>query len=216
MLQTALALNPPATDPDVPATDPDVPALVVFGLGTDGKPRASWYAKEDGSAAKAAARKMDVRVLAVTSAEKTALALRVPKGRIFSSGKAFMPLIQREVFDGLEKLAPADKPKLKLVASSSGDSKGAEPASKDDEKLSDATKNAGTTLPPDWAHISGNSLVLAYSVDDEAWFEAVVVGAGMNGSFTLRWRDYPDEPEITCKRHELALMFPSKDAAAGA
>ena len=120
MLQTALALNPPATDPDVPA-------VVVFGLGTDGKPRASWFAKDDGAAAKAAARKMEVRVLTVTSAEKSALALRVPKGRIFSSGKAFMPLIQREVYDGLNKLAPAEKPKLKIVASSSsGDGKAGE------------------------------------------------------------------------------------------
>ena len=209
MLQTALALNPPATDPDVPA-------VVVFGLGADNKPRASWFAKEDGSAAKAAARMMEVRVLTMTSAEKTALALRVPKGRIFSSGKAFMPLIQREVYDGLNKLAPAEKPKLKIVASSSGDGKAGESSAKDDGKLSDAAKNAGTSLPADWAHITGNSLVLAYSPDDEAWFEAVVVGAGMNGSFTLKWRDYPDEPTITCKRHELALMFPSKDAAAGA
>jgi len=209
MPQTALALNPPAVDSDMPA-------VVVFGLGTDGKPRASWFARDDGSAAKAAARMMELRVLAVTSAEKHALALRVPKGRIFASGKAFMPLVQREVYDGLDRLAPAPKPKLKLVASSSGDSKAGESSSKDDGKLSDATKNAGTSLPPDWAHITGNSLVLAYSPDDEAWFEAVVVGAGMNGSFTLRWRDFPDEPTITCKRHELALMFPTKDAAAGA
>ena len=209
MLQTALALNPPATDPDVPA-------VVVFGLGTDGKPRASWFAKDDGAAAKAAARKMEVRVLTVTSAEKTALALRVPKGRIFSSGKAFMPLIQREVYDGLNKLAPSDKPKLKIVASSSGDGKAGESSAKDDGKLSEAAKNAGTSLPTDWAHITGNSLVLAYSPDDEAWFEAVVIGTGMGGSFTLKWRDYPDDPTITCKRHELALMFPTKDAAAGA
>lgn len=205
MPQTALALNPPAAAAETPN-------VVVFGLGTDNKPRASWFAKENSSAAKLAARVMEARTLAVTSAEKHALALRVPKGRIFASGKAFMPLIQKEVYQALDKLAPVHKPKLKLVASS-GDAKSGASAGKDDGHLSDATKNAGTTMPPDWAHITGNSLVLAYSPEDEAWFEAVVEEAGLNSTFTLRWRDYPNEPRITRKRHELALMFPTKEAA---
>jgi hypothetical protein len=69
-------------------------------------------------------------------------------------------------------------------------------------------------LPPDWAHIGVGHTVLAHSIEDEAWFEAIVVEARADGLFTLKWRDYQDQPAFQRRRHFLALLFPNAAATA--
>lgn len=183
---------------------PVTPAIVLIGQ-QDNKPRGSWFGKADLADARKAARLAGLKMVSVRSANARELALRVPKGRIFSSGKAFTPLIQASVYDALLPLAanaPAPSSKrLKAQAGAEG-SGGSETLGKAGEADKDAI------LPKDWGSIGMGATVLAFSPDEEAWFEAIVTRADPNGKLTLRWRDYPDEPTILRQPHQLALLFP--------
>ena len=181
------------------------PAIILIGQ-QDNKPRGSWFAKTDLADARKAARLSGLKLVSVRSDKVRDLALRVPKGRIFSSGKAFTPLIQPSVYDALlphAANAPAGSTDKRIKAQAAGDAGGAAGQT----GAADATAQ-GTILPKDWGSIGMGATVLAYSPEDEAWFEAIVTRADPNGKLTLRWRDYPDEPTILRQPHQLALLFP--------
>lgn len=186
-----------------------LPAIVIIGKESGDRPRGSWFAREDAQAAKKAAQLSGLRTVSVRSGTVRELALRVPKGRIFSSGKAFTPLIQPSVYEGLLPHSAAAEPTsaLRVVASGGGDAAA--------DKKAGAATTAKTTekLPPDWAHIGNGCTVLAYSPEDEAWFDCVVTETKADGIFVLRWRDYPDEPVFQRRRYQLALKFPEGNAA---
>lgn len=181
------------------------PAIILIGQ-QDNKPRGSWFAKTDLADARKAARLSGLKLVSVRSDKLRDLALRVPKGRIFSSGKAFTPLIQPSVYDALlphAANAPAGSTSKRIKAQTGGEAGGA------------AGQTGGadvaaqdTILPKDWGSIGMGATVLAYSPEEEAWFEAIVTRADPNGKLTLRWRDYPDEPTILRQPHQLALLFP--------
>lgn len=155
---------------------------------------------------------MGLDAVTVKSPEIDALARRVPKGRFFSSGKAFTPLIQGKVYEQLLDHVPADQrgPKLTIVAG------GKTP---DGDKADDKAPAEGpapeipVTIPEDWTKIGMGSLILAEEGEGEGWYEAIVVELRPNDLFTLKWRDYPAEPTVVRHRTRLALMHPRPNAA---
>lgn len=190
----------------------DTPAIVLFGCEADGKPRGSWFASIDVKAAKEAAAMAGMRIAMVKPGELADLAQRVPKGRIFSSGKAFAPMIQKSVYEAL--LPHADKQpnkKLRLVATA-GSSGASEAATGEAKKASTADYVHVDKLPKDWGDFANGHTVLAYSPDDEAWFEAVIVQVLSKDRITLKWRDYSEEPAFDRQRHELGLLYPKNEA----
>lgn len=181
------------------------PAIILIGQ-QDNKPRGSWFAKTDVADARKAARLSGLKLVSVRSDKVRDLALLVPKGRIFSSGKAFTPLIQPSVYDALlphAANAPAGSTGKRIKAQAGGDAGG----TAGQTGGADASAQE-TILPKDWGSIGMGATVLAYSPEEEAWFEAIVTRADPNGKLTLRWRDYPDEPTILRQPHQLALLFP--------
>ena len=66
-------------------------------------------------------------------------------------------------------------------------------------------------VPGSWDAIKPGSLVLATTGPMEGWFESLVVATRADDRFLLRWRDWPDEPEFTRRREELALLHPATD-----
>ena len=61
--------------------------------------------------------------------------------------------------------------------------------------------------PQDFDEVGPGSLVLAWDEEVDAWYEAIVVLA-QGDHFWLRWRDYPSERQVQCRRDQLALLYP--------
>lgn len=192
--------------------DSDIPALVVFDRNGNEPPRGSWFDADSVAEAKAGAVAMGAQIIAVKGAEVMALANRVPKGRIFSSGKLFIPRIQKEVYEQLQGHVPEEdrKPQLELVASDEGKS--------EDDGASESSASGldlKGTLPSEWSKIGVGSLVLTRDIeeDDEAFYLAVVMGKAGPTSFQLKWRDYPDLAPLTRDARQLAMLHPKTDLA---
>ncbi len=169
--------------------------LILYGRDDAGKPHASWFAEADAELATKAAGLMTMAVLPVTSDEARALALQLPAGRIFESGKGFVPFVKKVNFEALVALGgeppkPSAKPKP------------AEPAGEVEAEVEALTH---TSVPTSWDEVAPGGLVLAPN-GDEAWYSAVVTEDRGDDVFILRWRGWPDEPPFVRRREHLALV----------
>jgi hypothetical protein len=98
-------------------------SVVVFAR--DGKKaRGSWFPAEKQKEAHAAAASMGMNVLDVANDDLRQLATKLPQGRIFDSGKAFVPFVQGSVVDALATHLPrGQQMKIRLVGSANDPSK---------------------------------------------------------------------------------------------
>jgi hypothetical protein len=170
-------------------------ALVVFGLDGAGKARASAFNQADAERAERAAEIMSLHVLRPDSDEQHALAAKLPQGRVFASGRAFVPFVKVGLFEALTALAGASaaEPVPKTASASAAPPSPPERTSKAD-------------LAPDtWEDIGVGSIVLATEGPQEGWFESVVIRAE-DDRFTLRWWDWPSLPKFARRTWQLALL----------
>lgn len=190
--------------------------VVVFGRDDKGKPHASRFEAAEAPLAEKAAGLMGMRVLRIVSEEGVAIAAKLPPGRVFASGRGFVPFVKAELFAKLEAAPgafapdrPADapasapnKPKGRRGAVAGGHAPG-EPA--------EAAHGPG--MPPaDWAGITLGSLVLAAEEGKPAiWYVATVVAERGDDLFELRWLDDGDGelPLIVRRREHLGLFPPA-------
>ena len=84
-----------------------VPALVVFGRDEAGKAHAAYFDQSEAALAEKAADFMSLRVLRVRTDEHRALAAQLPHGRVFASGRAFVPFVKAALFLQLQTAAQA-------------------------------------------------------------------------------------------------------------
>ena len=165
-----------------PRSTPLPAALIVFGRDETGKPHASQFSEADRELAEKAAGLMGMRALRVTTADQAALAARLPLGRVFASGKGFVPFVSGELFASLEAAAgPATGVELhptgKLESSPREPQGGPEAGARGDApgNTAKAVSDRPSALPSDRADIAVGGLVLAATSNDgEGWFEAVV------------------------------------------
>jgi hypothetical protein len=190
----------------------DTPAVAVVHRNGKETPRGAWFPADDIEAVLAGAAEMGMHTVKASTDEIISLAQRLPKGRIFDSGKLFTPLIQTKVYDELMTHLPEHgitaKPRLVMSAPSAGASGGA------DAEGPGASVPEGTR-PTNWSQITVGSLVLAEEARMEGWFEAIVLEVRPKDVFKLKYRDYPDDPIITRHVSRLALMM-QLDAEASA
>src|SRR5947208_12103317 len=78
-----------------------VPILVVLGIDIDSKPHASRFAERDAPFVQRAAELMGFHVVRVppNNAELHSVAAGLPLGKIFATGRAFVPFVSRSGFD---------------------------------------------------------------------------------------------------------------------
>ena len=177
-------------------------AVIVFGRDAK-KARASWFPADQSDRASKAAELMGMNALNIANDDMRQLATRMPKGRLFDSGKAFVPFVQMAVCDELATHLPAgEKLRLRVVASGDSEKSGGEtpPA-----KIGTSTARH---RPKDWSDIQIGSLVLASEGDNEGWWECAVTGI-KEGEYSLRWIHYPAEPPFARRREQLALLWAS-------
>lgn len=189
------------------ATSSAFPALIVLGLDDGGKAHASWFGEAETDVAEKAAGMMGMAALRASTDELRDLAGKLPQGRVFQSGKAFVPFVK----------ATIDKIATHLPSSYKWPVRAAKPAAgkpKPGKKVSAAgtaqstDPDEGLTIPEDWSKIVFGSLVLAYEDPNDGWFPAHVIQVSGEGLFTLKWRDFPDWPVIVRRAHHLALLHP--------
>jgi len=197
-----------------PATGP---AIIVLGRDDAAKAHASYFTADQILSARAAAAAMGMMVLPITTDEQRTLASRLPAGKIFGSGKAFVPFVKAELYDQLIAQVPlADQVRrsLRVVrADANGDDSGkaaetANPA----PALGSPHDASKLTIPQDWSKVGPGCVVLAVSDDKaEGWVESVIVQA-KGTTYTLRWREYPEQPHFDRTPTGIALMHPSRRA----
>ncbi len=198
----------PAVTPKV-ATVAEVPAAahILVGLDDQGKPHASWFSEEDGDAAAVAADLMDMALLPITNDELAMIGAKLPRGKLFESGKAFVPFVKRTVYDQLATYFDEE-----FVTSTATRVEAAQAAAA--EGYAKASKGeVPPRQPEDWSKIVVGDLVLAEDAPSEGWFEAEVIEQAANEQFRLKWRDWPDLPNFTRGITDIALLHPKHVAA---
>ncbi|WP_245930861.1 hypothetical protein [Methylobacterium radiodurans] len=202
----------------VPCPGPQ-PGLILLGRDERGRPHASAFGPEDATAAERAAALMGFTALIVAE-EHQGLASSLPKGRIFDSGKAFVPFCSTQTFARLLEAAGlpdtpvpvrvAAKPAAAGASAVGGQGRGAGGSGAGDPP---ATR-AGTKAPADHSQICIGSRVLAEDEAEGGYYPAEVVATKADDHFQLVWAGYPDLPEFSRSRRALALLYPEVAEAA--
>jgi hypothetical protein len=187
-----------------------VSPLFALGLDDNGKPRGARFPHGLRDDIASAALDMKCRIVHEHSAAFTELGMKLPIGRVYSSGKAFIPNIRRDLYDKLEaaRKLPPDKTAGTAALNAMLEKYEKAHASKAAETPAVACKSPVTSgLPRDWASIEPGHMVLIHESVDDGWWEAVVL-VREDEILTLRFRDFPKQP--TFKRHinTVALVNP--------
>lgn len=195
------SVSPAAATASKPkAASAAAPALIVFGYDEAGKAHASCFGPADAELAAKAATLMGYHALRLAGDSHAALAARLPPGRVFASGRAFVPYVKAATFEALATAAgvtpsiPAPKPKPSQAASGTD-----EPGTQ---------SSTAHHLPYDWDQIKTGSVVLASEGEGDGWYEAVVIEIKPEDLFVVRWRDWPKEPPLVRRREHLGLIHP--------
>lgn len=181
------------------------PVLIVMGLDDTRKPHASTFDEESAELATKAAGLMGMRVVPLDTAELQALAAKLPRGRVFASGRAFVPFVRAGLYQSIAAAAglPAQGPKLACTASaSSPEGHGGAGGG------SGAGGMAQVKLPGGWGDIGVGSVVLATTGPDEGWYEAEVIEI-LDDLMKLRWCSWPDDPVIARRFSQVGLLPPT-------
>jgi hypothetical protein len=200
-----LPLPTPSKPPNSPPADGATPALIMVGLDDRGKPHASWFGPDDTAKAEAAADLMDMALMEIDSDELVAIASKLPQGKLFESGKAFVPFVKRETYDRLAAYldddyiaASAARVKAAAAAASAGAADYAK-ASKGETK---------GRQPGDWSNLMVGDIVLASEGLDDGWWEAKIEEVLPEEQFRLRWREWPELEDFTRRIVDIALLHP--------
>jgi len=182
-----------------------LPTTVVLGVGADGKPHASRFQERDAPFVARAAALMGFHVITVSpdNDELHGIAAALPLGKIYATGRAFVPFVSRGRFDKLGTLVEGG-----VTIAQRSESGAASVYPKADMFTTD-TINTADTL---WSKIDVGMVVLATQpeVYGPGWWEGIVVGIE-GDNLKVRWLDEPDEDGIKVPRREVALRHPGVD-----
>ncbi|MBC6718669.1 hypothetical protein H9Q09_21020 [Aurantimonas sp. DM33-3] len=189
-----------------PATSSAVPSMIVLGRDDAGKAHASWFDAGEAKLAAKAAAMMGMNALTVATDELRELAAVLPHGRVFASGRAFVPFVRASTYDKLAAHVPEGKTAkpLRLVGGSGKD----ETAKSPGPKLPAGAVVRGT-LPEDWSKLAVGHKVLTSYEKDNGWWPAYITEEADDGMFVLRWEDEGDPTPLIRKREEIGLFHPN-------
>lgn len=189
----------PPTAAELPAkSSPPQPAVIMVGLDDKGKPHASWFAADHADAATIAAELMGMALIEVVG-DLTAIAATLPQGKLFESGKAFVPFVKRSTYDLLathlsDDYLTAAAQRVKAAASG------------------DYAKASKGEAPPrklfDWRKIAVGDVVLASDGPSEGWYECKVLEVQADSHYLLQWRDWPEVESFTRYVTDIGLLHP--------
>ena len=191
------------TKPVAATAAAETASLVIFGLDDQKKPHASTFVQPgESNLAQKAAALMGMKCFHPQSEQERALAAQLPRGRIFASGKAFVPFVASGLYKRLCELSS-------LTATSPPEAQEIEcpaPASPDEVALAIAADEGRVEAPGDReVDIAPGAVVLACESRDLGFFEAIVVR--IDGEvLSLRWENWPKLPIFTRRRWQVAPL----------
>ena len=169
--------------------------LIVLGRDEQGKPQAARFpAGHHGLVAKAA-KAMNLAVCKADGEVLSELAKKLPPGRLYSTGRGFVPSVGRSLYGKIvEQLKLAGQPVPgEAEQSEAGRSNADQPA---------------PGLPSSWDDVAVGHLVIAQESLGDGWWEAIVL-ARDGDMLTLKWRDYPWQPNVLRHAGSVALLKPT-------
>jgi hypothetical protein len=186
------------------ATTPD--KFFVFGIDKEGKPRGARFAEYNERVLTFVSELLLTSVFPA-SAAFAEVAKKLPQGRVYSSGKAFLPPIKRDLIDKLNAVlaTPGDESQAFKLTTSSDQTSGNED-NPDGAKIQ-TTSPITFGLPRSWDSIQGGHVVLIHESPADGWWEATVLERE-NEILTLRFRDYPRQPKFQRHISQVALINP--------
>jgi hypothetical protein len=204
-VRSPVAVHATARDGDQLMSD-KVPIIVVLGIDVEGKPHASRFDERDMPLVERAAEMMGFRVIRVAPDNEKLhpLAAALPAGKIFATGRAFVPFVGRAAFDKLGALIEGG---LTVAPRAPSEAPPADPVA--DRDRAEAISAADVL----WAKIEVGTTVLAAADPEEwgpSWWEAVVVEVD-HRELTLRWVDEPEAEPFYVARRDVALRHPGAD-----
>lgn len=189
-------------------------SLIVFGRDDSRKPHASVFLLPEVEAAESAARLMGMHSHRVEPGEAPEIVMRLPAGKLFDSGKAFVPFVKGDLYTRIATLAGvADEPRRASTeaddpASPENASAGSPEALKGNADDGQGSGSGDGGSPDPWGKLAVGDMVLASEGPDEGYFEARIMKAKAKGIFTLKFRDYPDAPQVDRSYYQLGLIHP--------
>ena len=171
-------------------TNRTTPELIVLGLDDEGKPRAARFPTGHDNLVTRAAKAMNLTVCKADGEALAELAKKLQTGRMYATGRAFVPQVGRSLYDRLVE-------RLKFAGQ-------AVPGETDQ-----TSDQAAPGLPTTWDDITIGHLVIAQEKGAKAgWWEAIVL-ARDGDMLTLKWRDWLGYPNITRHAGSVALLKPT-------
>jgi hypothetical protein len=181
-----------------------MPIIVVLGIDVDGRPHGSRFEERDAPFVQRAAELMGFHVVRVApdNDELHAIAEKLALGKIFATGRAFVPFVSRSALD---KLATLVEGGVTITARAEAEV----PSTYVRPMFTTEATNAADEL---WSKVQVGTVVLAAQPDvyGPGWWEGVVVGVD-GDDLTLRWTDEPAEALIRVSRRDVALRHPGAD-----
>jgi hypothetical protein len=178
--------------------------LFVYGLDEGGKPKGARFPATETEKVLPVATAMKLQSCQACSEQIADLGMKLPVGRIYARGRAFIPNIKRELYD-------------KLLAAIGSCKEGHDHSHVEGTAASSATPaptEAGAILPPlasglpqNWESIAAGNMILAHESPGEGWWEAIVISRD-DAILTLRYRDYPKAPKFERHVSTVALINP--------
>lgn len=192
-----LSIATPATTP-TPSISLPCP-VIILGRDDNGRLHASFFPATDTRAAEKAAELMGMAALKVEGDELRAFLSRLPQGKLFDSGKAFVPFVKQDVYQAIAAhLSDEERERLE------------QPRVVPEKPAPEAEYPVPPkTMPESWDKLTVGSLVLATEGPLEGWFEATVVKIDGDAGLRLTWRDYLDMPPFTRRADQVALIHPA-------
>lgn len=180
------------------ATTPD--KLFVFGLDEEGKPRGARFPEYNEKVASAAAQ-MKLAFVHPASPAVTEIGMKLPVGRLYASGKAFVPPIRRDLLGKLKAALdmPGDGSKVQQPA----------PAPSPEKAKEGGVVAAG--LPRTWESIAVGQLVLVEDDDPGFGWWPCLVTQRQGSVLTLQLRDYPDKGSYVRHIAQVGLVNPGPE-----
>lgn len=178
----------------------------VFGIDNDGKPRGARFA-EYNQRALSYANELKLTGVFPASPAFSEIATKLPPGRLYSSGKAFVANIRRDLVEKLEAAlaVPGDESQTHKPPKPPTDE--ANPG----EPRVQTTSPITFGLPRTWDSIQPGHVVLIHESPADGWWESTVVERE-DEILTLRFRDYPRQPKFQRHISQVALINPGPDA----
>ena len=133
---------------------------------------------------------MNLTVCKADGAALAELAKKLPTGRLYATGRAFVPAVGRNLYGKIvEQLKLAGQPAPRRPTDQA------------------AAEQPAPGLPATWDDIAVGHLVIAHEGAKDGWWEAIVV-ARDGDMLTLKWRDY-QQPNVVRHASAVALLKPT-------